>query len=164
MLVAMNERSFVVTTAYIKTEAIQTAVFGFVFLGDHLTASKVIAILIATVGVVVTALRPANRRARFKTASLVVSLNLETNDRRAARWVEVRLVFSAPVRATSADTWVVFLGADVNLSQTRILETYSLRWSIEVYFKEIKQNLGFLKEQSGRYQMAYASVHLAALR
>jgi drug/metabolite transporter (DMT)-like permease len=58
MLLAMNERSFVVTTAYIKTEAIQTAIFGFVFLGDHLTAPKVIAILIATVGVIVTALRP----------------------------------------------------------------------------------------------------------
>ena len=62
MLVAMNERSFVVTTAYIKTEAIQTAIFGFVFLGDHLTASKVIAILIATVGVVVTALRPGGEK------------------------------------------------------------------------------------------------------
>lgn len=36
MLAAMNERSFVVTTAYLKTEAIQTAIFGFVFLGDHL--------------------------------------------------------------------------------------------------------------------------------
>jgi drug/metabolite transporter (DMT)-like permease len=58
MLLAMNERSFVVTTAYIKTEAIQTAIFGFVFLGDDLTASKVIAILIATAGVIVTALRP----------------------------------------------------------------------------------------------------------
>jgi hypothetical protein len=39
-----------------------------------------------------------------------------------------------------------------------------LRWSIEVYFKEIKQYLGFLKEQSGRYQLAYASVNLAAIR
>src|SRR4029078_8360534 len=58
MLLAMNDRSFVVTTAYIKTEAIQTAIFGFVFLGDHLTALKVIAIVIATVGVVITALRP----------------------------------------------------------------------------------------------------------
>src|ERR1700751_2569732 len=36
MLLAMNERSFVVTTAYLKTEAIQTAIFGFIFLGDHL--------------------------------------------------------------------------------------------------------------------------------
>ena len=40
---------------------------------------------------------------------------------------------------------------------------YRLR-SIEVYFKEIKQHLGFLKEQSGRYQVAYASVHLASMR
>jgi drug/metabolite transporter (DMT)-like permease len=54
----MNDRSFVVTTAYLKTEAIQTAIFGFVFLGDHLTVLKVIAILIATIGVVITALRP----------------------------------------------------------------------------------------------------------
>jgi len=68
------------------------------------------------------------------------------------------------VRAHSANTWVVFLCTDEKLSDARILEVYSLRWSIEVYFKEIKQNLGFLKEQSGRYQLAYASVHLAAMR
>jgi drug/metabolite transporter (DMT)-like permease len=58
MLLAMNDRSFVVTTAYLKTEAIQTAIFGFVFLGDRLTLLKVIAILIATAGVVIAALRP----------------------------------------------------------------------------------------------------------
>jgi drug/metabolite transporter (DMT)-like permease len=62
MLLAMHERSFVVTTAYLKTEAIQTAIFGFVFLGDHLTALKVIAILIATIGVIITALRPGGAR------------------------------------------------------------------------------------------------------
>ena len=62
MLAAMNERYFVVTTAYLKTEAIQTAIFGFVFLGDHLSLWKVAAILIATVGVVVTALRPGAAR------------------------------------------------------------------------------------------------------
>src|SRR5690242_6585134 len=61
MLLAMNERSFVVTTAYLKTEAIQTAIFGFVFLGDHLTLPKVIAIVIATAGVIITALRQIGR-------------------------------------------------------------------------------------------------------
>jgi DDE superfamily endonuclease len=109
-------------------------------------------------------MRPKNRQARYKTASLTVSINLETEARQPKRWVEVRLVFSAPVRASSADTWVLFLCTDVRLSDAKILEVYALRWSIEVYFKEIKQNLGFLKEQSGRYQLAYASVHLAALR
>src|SRR5215470_17299098 len=62
MLVVMNDRSFAVTTAYLKTEAIQTAIFGFVFLGDHLTWLKVMAIVIATVGVVITALRPGGEK------------------------------------------------------------------------------------------------------
>jgi len=62
MLLAMNDRSFVVTTAYLKTEAIQTAIFGFIFLSDHLTVLKVIAILIATAGVVIAALRPAGAK------------------------------------------------------------------------------------------------------
>ena len=26
-----------------------------------------------------------------------------------------------------------------------------MRWAIEVYFKEVKQHLGFLKEQSNHY-------------
>jgi drug/metabolite transporter (DMT)-like permease len=62
MLLAMNDRSFVVTTAYLKTEAIQTAIFGFVFLGDQLTLPKVGAIVIATVGVVITALRSGGEK------------------------------------------------------------------------------------------------------
>jgi drug/metabolite transporter (DMT)-like permease len=61
MLLAMNDSSFVVTIAYLKTEAIQTAIFGFVFLGDHLTLLKVVAIMIATAGVIITALRPGAR-------------------------------------------------------------------------------------------------------
>ncbi|WP_315836813.1 EamA family transporter [Bradyrhizobium prioriisuperbiae] len=62
MLAAMTERSFVVTTAYIKTEPIQAAAFGFAFLGDHLTIVKVVAIVIATFGVIVTALRPGGSK------------------------------------------------------------------------------------------------------
>jgi drug/metabolite transporter (DMT)-like permease len=74
MLVAMNDRSFVVTTAYLKTEAIQTAIFGFVFLGDHLTALKVIAILVATVGVVITALRPGGEKGFAELKPTIIGL------------------------------------------------------------------------------------------
>lgn len=109
-------------------------------------------------------MRPATPKARFKTASLVVGLDLNTDPGQPARWVDVRLVFSAPVRAASADTWVVFLCTDTQRSDAKILQVYALRWSVEVYFKEIKQHLGLLKEQSGRYEVAYASVHLAAMR
>jgi drug/metabolite transporter (DMT)-like permease len=52
MLATMNDRSFVVTIAYIKTEAIQAALFGLIFLGDPLTLGMVVAILVATSGVV----------------------------------------------------------------------------------------------------------------
>jgi drug/metabolite transporter (DMT)-like permease len=58
MLGAMGERSFVVAIAYIKTEPVQVAVFGLLVLGDALTLPMVIAILIATAGVVTMSLRP----------------------------------------------------------------------------------------------------------
>jgi len=58
MLAAMNDRSFVVTIAYIKTEPVQVALFGFVLLGDKVTLPMAVAILIATAGVIVMSLRP----------------------------------------------------------------------------------------------------------
>ena len=39
-----------------------------------------------------------------------------------------------------------------------------MRCAIEVYFKEAKQHLGFLKEQSNHYAAYIASIHLTAIR
>jgi drug/metabolite transporter (DMT)-like permease len=58
MLAAMNDRSFVVVYAYIKTEPVQVALFGLIFLGDLVTPAMAAAILIATTGVVIMALKP----------------------------------------------------------------------------------------------------------
>jgi len=58
MLTAMNDRSFVVVYAYIKTEPVQVALFGLVLLGDVVTLPMAVAILIATTGVLVMSLRP----------------------------------------------------------------------------------------------------------
>ncbi|MFY9838543.1 MAG: DMT family transporter [Xanthobacteraceae bacterium] len=58
MLAAMGGRSFVVTIAYTKTEPIQVAVFGFVFLGDTVTWPMVAAICTATAGVIVMSTKP----------------------------------------------------------------------------------------------------------
>jgi len=58
MLAAMNDRSFVVVYAYIKTEPVQAALFGLVFLGDAVTLPMAAAIMIATLGVVIMALKP----------------------------------------------------------------------------------------------------------
>jgi len=58
MLAAMNDRSFVVVYAYIKTEPVQAALFGLIFLGDAVTPGVAAAILVATSGVVLMALKP----------------------------------------------------------------------------------------------------------
>jgi len=58
MLAAMGERSFVVTIAYIKTEPIQVAIFGLIFLGDAVTWQMAIAIVVATAGVVIMSTKP----------------------------------------------------------------------------------------------------------
>ena len=58
MLKAMNERSFVVAIAYIKTEPVQVALFGLILLGDVVTPLLALAILIATAGVVVMSIKP----------------------------------------------------------------------------------------------------------
>jgi drug/metabolite transporter (DMT)-like permease len=58
MLAAMNDRSFVVIYAYIKTEPVQVALFGLLFLGDVVTPWMAAAIVTATAGVVIMAIKP----------------------------------------------------------------------------------------------------------
>src|SRR5450631_148099 len=73
MLSAMGERSFVVAYAYIKTEPVQVALFGLIFLGDHVTPLSAAAILIATAGVIAISLKPGAAKAGT-TRSTVVGL------------------------------------------------------------------------------------------
>jgi drug/metabolite transporter (DMT)-like permease len=58
MLAAMNDRSFVVVYAYIKTEPVQVALFGLIFLGDVVTPAMAAAIVTATAGVIIMAIKP----------------------------------------------------------------------------------------------------------
>lgn len=58
MLSAMRERAFSVVTAYTKTEPVQVALFGFVILGDALPPVALLAIAIATAGVVLMSMKP----------------------------------------------------------------------------------------------------------
>jgi drug/metabolite transporter (DMT)-like permease len=52
MLAAMEKQSFVVVTAFVKTEPLLVALFGVFIIGDALSASAWIAIALATLGVV----------------------------------------------------------------------------------------------------------------
>ncbi len=61
LLRCMEERNFALGVAYAKTEVIQVALFGFVLLGDHISFISVVAILVATTGVVLVSLPSGNR-------------------------------------------------------------------------------------------------------
>jgi len=71
MLSAMGERSFVVAYAYIKTEPVQVALFGLIFLGDSITPLSAVAIVIATAGVIVMSLKPGAGSAGTTRSTLI---------------------------------------------------------------------------------------------
>ena len=105
---------------------------------------------------------------KYQAKIVDVDLNLaESKD--PEEWVKVRLLF---VRGNAGDNqapagkhdWAVFLTTDTTMSSANMLELYAMRWAIEVYFKEAKQHLGFLKEQSNHYAAYIASIHLTAIR
>ena len=105
----------------------------------------------------------------YQSKTIVVELNLQTDKEEKERWVNVRLLFVRGVAESNKaqpgkNDWAVFLSTDVNLDAQKMLELYSMRWAIEVYFKEAKQHLGFLKEQARNYASYVASIHLTAIR
>ena len=105
----------------------------------------------------------------WKAVSLDVELDLAEDNEKTPRWQAVRLLFVRGLKEP-ADTdagkkdWALFLSTDVRLSMSKMLEIYALRWGIEVYFKEAKQHLGFLKEQTATFASHTASIHLCAIR
>ncbi len=104
----------------------------------------------------------------YQSRSITVDLNLALSPKEPEQWISVKLLF---VRGVNEDKqqagksdWALFLSTDSELEDEKLLEIYALRWGIEVYFKEAKQKLGFLKEQSTHYATYIASIHLTALR
>ena len=105
----------------------------------------------------------------WKAVSLDVELDVAEDDEKTPRWQAVRLLFvrglKEPGEAEAGQKdWALFLTTDVQLSMSKMLEIYALRWGIEVYFKEAKQHLGFLKEQTATFASHTASIHLCAIR
>jgi drug/metabolite transporter (DMT)-like permease len=132
MLLAMNDRSFVVTTAYLKTEAIQTAIFGFVFLGDHLTALKVVAILIATAGVVIAALRPGAGKGLTDLKPTLLGLGAAAAFALSAVGFRGAVIVVPGVTFVTAASYTLVFGLFV---QTLVLTIYLLARAPDVLMK-----------------------------
>ncbi|WP_316190624.1 DMT family transporter [Bradyrhizobium sp. SZCCHNS2096] len=129
MLLAMTDRSFVVTTAYLKTEAIQTAIFGFVFLGDPLSVTKLVAIGIATLGVVVTALRPGGETRFAAWKPTIIGLVAAASFALSAVGFRGAIIAVEGVSFVTAASYTLVCGLFV---QTLILSVYLLARAPEV--------------------------------
>lgn len=73
MLMTMEQRSFVVTVAYLKTEPVLVALMGLAFLGDPLTLAMALAILVAMAGVALISIKPESLAGGMKPALLGLS-------------------------------------------------------------------------------------------
>lgn len=66
MLLTMKSRSFAVTTAWIKTEPVMVALIAAITIGDALTPAKLLAIVVATAGVVILSTKPETTRGMLR--------------------------------------------------------------------------------------------------
>lgn len=122
LLAAMRDGSFVVATAYSKTEPVQVAVFGLVFLGDHVTLPVAAAILVATAGVLIVSW-PRKSAATNSKAPAVMGIAS------GALFAVAAIGFRGAIRAVETPSFVVAATVVLVLGlalQTAILMAYML--------------------------------------
>jgi drug/metabolite transporter (DMT)-like permease len=123
LLAAMRERSFVVTTAYAKTEPVQVAVFGLAFLGDQLSLGLALAILIATAGVLIVSWPRRTAQEAFSWTPAILGIAS------GAMFAIAAIGFRGGIRALEAPTFVVAATTTLALGliiQTAVLCLYLL--------------------------------------
>lgn len=167
MLAAMNERSFVVTTAYIKTEPIQAALFGFIFLADHLTALKMLAIVVATAGVVITAIRPGGEKSFADMRPTLLGLAAAACFALSAVGYRGAILQVGGVSFVTAASFTLVLGL---MLQTLVLTTYLLlrdRETLRAIFRLWKPSMlaGFMGAAASQFWfLGFAVTSVANVR
>src|SRR4051812_43470062 len=77
---------------------------------------------------------------------------------------KVQLVFSTTephLKTATADDVKILMTNDLRLSVRDVIELYSLRWQIELFFKELKSTLGFHQYQFQKFEAVKAWVETA---
>ena len=68
------------------------------------------------------------------------------------------------IKMGNCKTWKLLATTDLSLNFTKLFELYQIRWSIEVFFKESKQYLGFGKCQSRDFDAQICSITLSMVQ
>jgi predicted nucleic acid-binding Zn finger protein len=75
--------------------------------------------------------------------------------------VPIKMFFS---RQGNNGKWRVFITTDTELSFIRMIETYQIRWTVEVFFKEAKQLLGLGRCQSNDFDAQIADTTITMIQ
>ena len=67
------------------------------------------------------------------------------------------------VRMNGQQSWKLLICSDINISFIKAMEYYQIRWSIEVFFKDAKQNLYLGKCQSVDFDTQIAAVSISLM-
>jgi drug/metabolite transporter (DMT)-like permease len=131
LLAAMRDRSFVVITAYAKTEAMQVAIFSLLFLSEPITPQLALAILTATIGVLLVSWPRAAGGEAFTWKPALLGIGS------GALFAIAAIGFRGGIRALDAPSFVV--GASVTLVigliiQTAVLSSYLLVFDRKTLF------------------------------
>jgi drug/metabolite transporter (DMT)-like permease len=121
LLAAMRDRSFVVTTAYAKTEPVQVAIFGLAFLGDRLSPALAVAIAIATAGVLIMSWPRSNAEEAFSWRPALLGIAS------GAMFAIAAIGFRGGIRALNAGNFVLAATTTLVLgliTQTALLSIY----------------------------------------
>jgi len=65
------------------------------------------------------------------------------------------------VKTKGSETWKMLISTDTDITFTNAMKYYQIRWSIEVFFKECKQNLNINKCQSTDFDAHIAWITLS---
>jgi drug/metabolite transporter (DMT)-like permease len=121
LLAAMRERSFVVITAYAKTEPMQVAVFSLAFLGEGVSPSVAAAIAIATAGVLLVSWPRSTGGEAFTWKPALLGLGS------GAMFAIAAIGFRGGIRALDTPSFVMGATATLALGlfiQTALLSAY----------------------------------------
>jgi drug/metabolite transporter (DMT)-like permease len=169
MLATMKSRSFVVTTAYTKTEPLQVALFATAFLGERPSGLVMMAILIATIGVMLISWPKASQRGDGAVAWQPACLGIVAGGFFALSAIAFRagiLAFHAPSFVLAASTTLV-----TGLAfQTVLLSLYLLlfdRTTLVAIFRSWRPSLlaGFMGALASQFWfLAFAIANAASVR
>ena len=83
---------------------------------------------------------------------------------KVAVWYDNRRVNLFFVKLGSGSKWKAFITNDLKLEFNKLMETYHIRWSIEVFFKDAKQHLQLGKCQCNNFDSQIGATTLAMMQ